>query len=56
MRIYKAMTFALSFLLFAICAQNSNAQSVSTTGEGEKLSTIRGVVIDDEDEPLPGPP
>jgi len=54
MRIYKAMTFALSFLLFAICAQNSNAQSVSTTGEGEKLSTIRGVVIDDEDEPLPG--
>jgi len=54
MRIYKAMTFALSFLLSIICAQSAVAQTSTTTGGGEKLSTIRGVVIDDEDEPLPG--
>lgn len=54
MRIYKAMTIALSFLLSVVCAQSIDAQTSAATGGGEKLSTIRGVVIDDEDEPLPG--
>lgn len=54
MRIYKAMTFALSFLLSVVCAQSLYAQTVTTAGRGERISTIRGVVIDDEDEPLPG--
>ncbi len=54
MRIYKAMTFAFSFLLSIACAQDIVAQTSTATGGGEKLSTIRGVVIDDDDEPLPG--
>lgn len=54
MRINKAMTFALSFLLAIVCTQMTYAQATVTTGGGGKLGTIRGVVIDDEDEPLPG--
>ncbi len=54
MRIYKASIFALSFLLSLVFSQSLNAQATVTTNPGEKISTIRGVVIDDEDEPLPG--
>lgn len=56
MRIYKAMTFALSLLISIVCAQGIYAQSSVTTSRNgnDKLSMIRGIVIDDEDEPLPG--
>ena len=46
MRIYKASIFALSFLLSLVFSQSLNAQATVTTNPGEKISTIRGVVVE----------
>ncbi len=53
MRINGARLLALSVIFLLLGVQSAVAQG-SVSGSGEKLNYFRGLVIDDENEPLPG--
>lgn len=54
MRLNKALTFALSFLLTLFCVSPLSAQVSSGKGGEQKAKLIKGTVTDDSDDPLPG--